>query len=99
MSSANAGGQDQVGGLHVAVNDRRFLRMQMRERVGRFGEVCQHARGREPRLPTVAQQRRQVGAVNPVHRQDVVIAVEEILADKRQRRMRWNREQDPPAPR
>ena len=67
--------------------------MQVRERLGRLGEVGEHARRREPGAPAVAQQRRQVGAVDPVHRDDVVVAVEEVLAHQRQGRVRRQRQQ------
>ena len=65
----------------------------MRERLGRLGEIGQHARRREPRAPVLGEQRRQVGALDPVHRNDVVVAVEEVLAHQRQRRMRRQRQQ------
>ena len=40
-------GQDQVRRLDVAVDDRRVLRVQVRERLGRLGEVGEHARRRQ----------------------------------------------------
>ena len=67
--------------------------MQVRQRLGGLREVAEHARRREPGAPAVGQQRRQVGAVDPVHRDDVVVAVEEVLAHERQRRVRREGEQ------
>ena len=45
--------------------------MQVGERLGRLGEVGEHARRRESRPPALAEQRREVGALDPVHRDDV----------------------------
>ena len=81
----SAAGQDQVARLDVAVDHRGRLRVQVRERLRRLREVRQHARRGEPRAAAVAEQRRQVGAIDPVHRDDVVVAVEEVLAHERQR--------------
>ena len=91
---APALGQDQVRRLDVAVDDRRVLRVQVRERLGRLGEVGEHARRRQTRSAPLAQQPRKVGALHPVHGHDVAVAVEEVLSNQRQRRMRGNREQD-----
>ena len=66
----------------------------MSERLGRLGEVREHARRRQTWPAPLAQQPRKVGALHPVHGHDVSIAVEEVLADQRQRRMRGNRKQD-----
>ena len=48
-------GQDQVAGLDVAVDHRRGLRVQVRERLGRLGEIGQHARRRQPRAPALGR--------------------------------------------
>ena len=87
-------GQDQVRRLDVAVDDGRVLRVQVRERLGRLGEVGEHARRRQTGSAPLAQQPRKVGAVHPVHRHDVPVAVEEVLSHQRQRRMGGNRKQD-----
>ena len=67
----------------------------MGERLRRLGEVGEHARRRQTGPAPLAQQPREVGAVHPVHGHDVPVAVEEVLADQRERRMGRNRKQDP----
>jgi hypothetical protein len=76
------------------VDDGRRLGVQEAQRLGGLGEVAQHAGRREAGAPTVAHQLRQVRAVDPVHRHDVVVAVEEVLAHERERRVRRQRQQD-----
>ena len=51
-------GEDQVGRLDVAVDDRRVLRVQVGQRLGGLGEVGEHARRRQARAAAVAQQAR-----------------------------------------
>ena len=77
------------------MNDRRNLRVKVRQGLGNLRQVGQHAGGREPRPAPIAQQRGQVGPLDPVHRHHVVLAVEEVLADQRKRRVRRHGEQDP----
>ena len=91
---APALGQDQVGRLDVAVDDRRVERVQVRERLGGVGEVGEDARGCQAGAAALAQQRLEIGALHPVHRDHVAVALEEVLADERQPRVRWNGEQD-----
>ena len=76
-----AAGQDQVRGLDVAVDDRRVLRVQERQRLGGLGEVGEHARGRQAGRAPLGQDPREVGAVDPVHRDDVLVLHEEVLTD------------------
>ena len=73
---------------------RRVLGVQVSERLGRLGEVGEHARRRQTGPAALAHQPRKVGALHPVHGHDVPVAVEEVLANQRQRRMRGNRKQD-----
>ena len=102
-----AAGQDQVRGLDVAVHDRRVLRVQEHQRLGGLGEVGHHAGGRQAGRSPLGQDPREVGPVDPVHRDDVLVVDEEVLADQRQRRVRLrgraagraSREQAPRAPR
>ena len=91
---AGALGQDQVRRLHVAVDDRGILGMEVRQGLRRLGEIRQHARRRQSWPAAIAEQLRQVGPVDPVHRDHVAVAVEEVLADQRQGRVRRNPEQD-----
>ena len=67
--------------------------MQVRERLRRLREIGQNARRREPGAPALGQQRGQVGAVGPVHGDDVAVALEEVLAHERERGVRGQREQ------
>ena len=86
-------GQDQVRGLHVAVDQRRVVAVQVHQRLGRLGQVGEDAPRCEPGSTAIAQQRGQVDAIDPVHRDDVVVAVEEVVAHEGQRRVRCDREQ------
>ena len=87
--------ENQVAGLHVTVDDRRVLSVQIGESVGRVGQVCEHARWSKSGLPASAQQPREVGAVDPVHGDDVVVGIEEVLAHEGKRGMRRELEQNP----
>ena len=69
------------------------LGVQVGERLGGLRQVAEHARGGKPGPAALGQQGRQVGALDPVHRHDVVVAVEEVLAHERERGMRREREQ------
>ena len=68
--------------------------MEVRQGLRRLGEIRQHARRRQPWPAAIGQQLRQVSAVDPVHRDHVAVAVEEVLADERQCRVRRDGEQD-----
>ena len=78
-----ATGQDQVRGLDVTVHDRRVPRVQERQRLGGLGEVGHHAGGREAGGAPLGQDPGEVGPVDPVHRDDVLVLDEEVLADQR----------------
>ncbi len=77
------------------MDDRRVLSVQIGESVGRVGQVCEHARWSKSGLPASAQQPREVDAVDPVHGDDVVVGIEEVLAHEGKRGMRRKLEQNP----
>ena len=91
---APASRQDQVRRLHVAVDHRRVLGVQVSQRLSRLGEIGEHAGGRQARAPAIAEQRGQVDAVDPVHRHDVAVGLEEVLAHEREGRVWRDGEQD-----
>jgi len=65
------------------------------QRLGGLGEVRKDARQGESGSALGPQQSREVGAIDPIHHDDVLVVVEEVLSDERQRRMRRQPEQDP----
>jgi hypothetical protein len=80
--------EDHVRRLDVPVNDRGLLVVQKRQRLGGLGEIFEHARQRQARGPVVAEELREVRAVDPIHHDHVLVALEEVLAHERERRMR-----------
>jgi hypothetical protein len=77
------------------VDDRWVLCVQIRERVGGVGQVGEHTRRSESGVAAAAQQARKIGPVHPVHGDDVLVVVEEVLPHKRKRGVRREAEQDP----
>ena len=79
------GALHDVGGLHIAVNDRRIVGVQMVERGGDLREIVDHLLHRKAGVAMVVEHVLQVRAVDPVHHHHVaVIAVgEEVAADDR----------------
>ena len=72
-------GQDQVAWLDITMDHRRVLRVKMRQRLGRLGEIREYARRRQPGRPRSRRSVARSSAVDPVHRDDVLISVEEVL--------------------
>ena len=62
--------------------------MKVRERRGRLLEIVDRERRVETRAAFGLEQRLEVHALDPVHRDDVPLVREEVLADQRQPRMR-----------
>jgi hypothetical protein len=77
------------------MDDRRVLGVQERECLSGFGQVGQDARQGQAGSARLPEQLCQVGAVDPVHHDDVLIPVEEVLAHEWQRLVRRQPEQDP----
>ena len=90
-------GAHDVGGLHVTVDDGRFMPMQVVERVGDLRQVVDHVLEREPRVALLLEHLLEVRAVDPVHDHHVAGAVmgEEVAPHHRQPRVRLDAHEQP----
>jgi hypothetical protein len=92
------GNQDQVPGLHVLVDDRRRVPVEVVERGGRLAHVLGDLGRWETGVAAVGEDARQTHALDPVHHDAVAIFVEEVLADDREAGMRLQAEEHPSLP-
>jgi hypothetical protein len=69
------------------VHDRRVVRVQVVERLCGVPEVVDRELRIEPGATATLEQRLQIRALDPVHRDDVPVVHEEVLADERETRM------------
>ena len=76
-------GEHEVGRLHVAVNHRRVLAVEVGQRGCRIREPGEHDRRTEPGTAPGMEQATEVRALHPVHGDDVLVAVEEVVAHER----------------
>ena len=88
-------GEDEVRRLDVSMDDGRIVSVQVLQGLGGFFEVADQAKRVETGVAVDAEQRLQIGAVDPVHRDDVAIVDEEVLTHEREPRMRREREEEP----
>jgi hypothetical protein len=77
-------GADQVGRLDVSVHDGRVVRVQVLQCLGGLLEVAERETRIEPRAAVDVEQRLEVRTLDPVHRDDVSVVHEEVLADQRE---------------
>ena len=89
------GGEDHVGRLDVSVHDGWVVAVKVLERLGGLLEVADGERRVEPGAALGVEHRLEVRALDPVHRDDVPVVHEEVLADQREPRMGREREQEP----
>ena len=89
------GGTNQVRRLHVTVDDRWLVGMEVIERLGRLRQVLDDVLERETRGPVGVEEVLQVGAVDPVHDHHVLAPVigEQVAAHDRESGMRRHRHQ------
>ena len=80
---AAAARQNQVGGLDVAVDDRRLLGVQEGQRLCGIGQVRQDTRDVEPGSAARPEQSRQVDSVDPVQDDHILVALEEVVSHER----------------
>jgi hypothetical protein len=69
------------------------MAVQEAQRLSGLAEVGQDTRARESGTPPLSDELGEIGSVDPIHHEDVVVALEEVLPDQRQRRMRLQPEQ------
>ena len=76
------GSAHQVCRFHIAVDDRWFVVMQVIEHVGDDREIVGDVGDRQSRVSLFLEQLLQIGPVDPVHDDDVAVAVvrEEVAA-------------------
>lgn len=72
--------QDEVGGLDIAMDDRRIMLVEVRQCVGRLRQRRQDAAWRKPSASVDGQEPLEIGAIDPIHHDDVAVAVEEVVA-------------------
>ncbi len=88
-------GEDHVGRLDVSVHHGWVVSVEVLQRLGGLPEVPDCDRRVEPGAGLRVEQRLEVRALDPVHRDDVASIHEEVLADQREPRVGRKGEQEP----
>jgi hypothetical protein len=76
-------GENEVGGLDVAVENGWVVPVQEREGFGRLSQSAEDGRGCQPGCSLFGQQPPQIGPLDPVHHDDVLVVMEEVVAHER----------------
>ena len=83
---------------HVLVDDGRVVPVQEGECLGPLRDGAENGRGCQPGCALLRQQTPEIGPVDPVHHDDVLVFVEKVVAHERQACVRLEREEDPSPP-
>ena len=86
-------GQDEMRRADGAMSERRRLAVEVVEDLRRLAEPPLHGGRRQARIAPLGERAGQRCALDPVPDEDVPVAVEEVVANHRKRRMRHEREQ------